>query len=279
MPRDSRLYMTFPNSFPFHKKITRLSVEARWAFVEMNGYSRVKDLDGIIPIVDAEFEWGAAILAELCGSHPARPLVYLDGENYIIREYAEHQQTTADRAKTSEDKSRAGKLGAAARWGGRDMASANQVPDRPMAADSQSTEYREQIEGYVPEDSLVSSGVADAPTRPEIDGLLTLLDEGIRGNGARVPTRTKANRDAMRLLIDKDGKKPEQVAAAIRWSQANEFWRSIILSASSLRKSYDKLSLQAQAEREKKSARPSKDQQAMDVLAMGARLQQQEIEQ
>lgn len=277
MPRDSRLYMTFPNSFPWHKKITRLSVEARWAFVEMNGYSRVRDLDGIIPVVDAEFEWTLAVLAELVGSHPARPLVYLDGDNYVIREYAEHQQTTADRAKTAEDKSRAGKAGAAARWGNRDMAPAIHVPDNRLAENDQSTEYREQIEGYVSEVSLVSSEV-ETTSRPEIESLLDLLDSEIRGNGAKPPKRNKKNRDAMRLLLDKDGKTPEKVAAAIRWSQRHEFWRSVILSASSLRHSYDKLSLQAQAEREKKSARPSKDQQAMDVLAMGARLQQQEIE-
>lgn len=171
MPRsedkDARLFMTFPNSFPWHPKITRLSVAARWAFVEMNGYSRVRDLDGVIPAEDAEFEWGQAVLDELVGSHPSRPLVIRDGDSYVIREYAKHQQTKADREKISADKSRAGKAGAEARWGSsKPMAPAKQLSSGAMAADSQSLESRVQSpEGqtYVTE-SLSGNTPPDAGT-------------------------------------------------------------------------------------------------------------------
>jgi len=89
--------MTFPNDIHRHPKIQRLSLEARWAFIEMNGEARIADNDGVFPAEDAEFEWGRDVLAALTGSHPTRPLVMRVGETYVIRDYAEHQETRAAR--------------------------------------------------------------------------------------------------------------------------------------------------------------------------------------
>ena len=50
----------------------------------------------------------------------------------------------------------------------------------------------------------------------------------------------------MRLLIDKDGRNVEQIKAAIDFATNDEFWRSNILSASTLRKQYDRLRMKAQ---------------------------------
>ena len=97
MPKDQRLYMTFPNDFWMHPKIAPLSTEAKWTFVEMNGYSRMQDLDGRIPAPMATRLWAAEVLAELVGSHLERPIVVLEDGVYVIRDYARHQQTTADR--------------------------------------------------------------------------------------------------------------------------------------------------------------------------------------
>ena len=102
MPRDGRLFMTFPNDFPWHYKVQRLPVEAKWAFVEMNGYSRMNDLDGIIPVEDADFMWTREVMDLLVASHPSRPLVLRDGENYVLRDYGEHQQTKAERERLAE---------------------------------------------------------------------------------------------------------------------------------------------------------------------------------
>lgn len=97
MPRDSRLYMTFPNDIHRHPRISRLDPAVRWAFIEMNGEARIADNDGVFPAEDAEFTWGKEILAELVGSHPTRPLVLHVGDTYVIRDYAEHQETRAAR--------------------------------------------------------------------------------------------------------------------------------------------------------------------------------------
>lgn len=90
-----------------------------------------------------------------------------------------------------------------------------------------------------------SSEVANATVRPDIEYLLNLLDDEIRANGGRVPSRTKKNTDAARLMLDRDGYSVEQVERAIRWCQADEFWRSNVLSMSKLRDKYDQLRLSA----------------------------------
>lgn len=89
------------------------------------------------------------------------------------------------------------------------------------------------------------SEVADA-TRPDVERLLDLLDSELTRNGVKkLPKRNKTNRDAMRLLLDRDGRTEEQVATAIRWCQSDEFWRGNILSASKLREKYETLRAQA----------------------------------
>lgn len=141
MAKDKRLYMTFPNDFWMHPKIAPLSTEAKWAFVEMNGYSRMQDLDGRIPSVMVARFWSDDVVAELVQSHPDRPVVLWDVDVLVIRDYAQHQQTTADREEVSKMRSKSGKLGAKKRWNSKPMASAmasamadvKQTDSKPMA--------------------------------------------------------------------------------------------------------------------------------------------------
>lgn len=91
-----------------------------------------------------------------------------------------------------------------------------------------------------------SSEVADATPRPDVIFLLDLLDEEITKNGGKRPTRSKKNVDAIRLMIDRDRIDVNDIAGAIRWCQADEFWRSNVLSPSKLREKYQQLRLAAQ---------------------------------
>lgn len=113
MPRDQRLYMTFPNDFHRHPKLRKLPVEVRWTFVEMNGEARLADNDGRFSAEDAEFMWPIEHLDALAQSHPTRPLVVReqDGGDYVIRDYAEHQQTRAERERLAEVSRENGKKG------------------------------------------------------------------------------------------------------------------------------------------------------------------------
>lgn len=115
MPRDKRLYMTFPIDFWTHPKVSRLSDAAFRAFVESNGHSRMIESDGRIEAEDAEFMWQPEVLAELLRSHPTRPLMLRGGDEYVLRDYAEHQFTKADRDALTEKKSKAGRASAESR--------------------------------------------------------------------------------------------------------------------------------------------------------------------
>lgn len=122
-------------------------------------------------------------------------------------------------------------------------------------------------EGKGEERKGASSEVAVATTRPEYEALLDLLDELIIANGSKKPSRTKRSRDAIRLLIEKDGRTVEQVERAIRWCQADEFWRGNILSASKLREQYDRLRLAAERERGQTGrGLPANQERAMSII-------------
>jgi hypothetical protein len=97
MPKDKRLWMTFPIDFWQHPKIAPLSDAAFRTFVEMNGYSRMQDLDGRIPVSIARRLWRAKALNELTRNDHSKPSVSLVDDVYVIWNYAEHQETRADR--------------------------------------------------------------------------------------------------------------------------------------------------------------------------------------
>ncbi len=84
---------------------------------------------------------------------------------------------------------------------------------------------------------------SSSPLRVDVAAILDHLDDRIRANGAKVPTRGKTNLDAARLLLDADKRNPAEVHQIIDWATSDDFWRSNILSASTLRRQYDKLRL------------------------------------
>lgn len=90
-----------------------------------------------------------------------------------------------------------------------------------------------------------SSEIATAIPRPEIESLLDSFDRNMESIGAKKPARSKANNTAIRLLIDKDGYSPEQIAWIMDWASKDEFWRTNILSPAKLRDKFDQLKLKA----------------------------------
>lgn len=143
MPRDQRLYMTFPNDFHRHPKLQKLPVEVRWTFVEMVGEARLADNDGRFTAEDAEFMWPISHLDALAASHPTRPLVVRerDGGDYVIRDYAEHQQTRAEREALAEKRAEAGRKGGLAK----SQASAKPVPSREKQTQAESESESEDF--------------------------------------------------------------------------------------------------------------------------------------
>lgn len=102
MPKDQRLYITLPIDIHRHPKLRNQPAEVKWAFVEMNIEAVIAGNDGRFAAEDAEFLWPTTVLDALTKTHPTRPLVIRDGDAYVIREFAEHQMTTADRERRAE---------------------------------------------------------------------------------------------------------------------------------------------------------------------------------
>ena len=75
-----------------------------------------------------------------------------------------------------------------------------------------------------------------------------LLVELIVANGSKEPKITKTWLSDMDKLNRLDGRSWEQIEAAIRWCQNDSFWKSNIMSPSSLREKYDQLRLKAQSQ-------------------------------
>lgn len=80
--------------------------------------------------------------------------------------------------------------------------------------------------------------------RTDVEQLCNRLADHVERNGAKRPTITAKWRDAARLLFDRDQRPVPEVVRVLDWSQADDFWRSNILSVPKFREKYDQLKLQ-----------------------------------
>ena len=232
MPRDQRLYMTFPNDFHRHPKLQKLPVEVRWTFVEMVGEARLADNDGRFTAEDAEFMWPISHLDALAASHPTRPLVVRerDGGDYVIRDYAEHQQTRAEREALAEKRAEAGRKGGLAK----SQASAKPVPSREKQTQAESESESEDFYSLSKSQSSsnrarVSTDAIDVPemtrklaARQGVTSLRGVVDAILRHTGLMV---NSAGALQVSLSILERAKKPptsgqRYVTEAIRQSPA-----------------------------------------------------------
>lgn len=87
----------------------------------------------------------------------------------------------------------------------------------------------------------------DAPTlpRPDVEQLCEHLAHRVAGNGCKRPTITKRWRDEARRMLDRDGRPLDEALRLIDWCQADQFWRSNVLSLPKFREKYDQLRLRA----------------------------------
>jgi hypothetical protein len=116
-------------------------------------------------------------------------------------------------------------------------ARARSIPDRREGMDYVSFPPRD--------DSLRSSSQLEDRQRGDVERLCRRLADRVEANGSKRPTITKAWRDAARLMLDRDGRTEDQIAAAIDWCQGDEFWLANVMSMTKLRTQYDRLRLAA----------------------------------
>lgn len=123
-----------------------------------------------------------------------------------------------------------------------------------------------------------SADADDAPPHdPTVEDLCTHLAARIEANGSKRPPVTKRWRQACRLMLDRDQRTPEQIRAAIDWCQADDFWRSNVMSMPKLREKFDTLRLQAGRSRAASSQRiATADQRLADGMALARKLAAEE---
>lgn len=223
-----------------HRKARAAGAAAMGVWVLAGSWAADNLTDGFIPTTILP-RWGrprdAKRLVEVGLWHADEQ----DGEKgWRFHEWHERQPSRAQKLAERAAKAEAGRVGGLRSGRSRREASTKQgasglveLPTRPDPN---------------PKDS--SSPVADATLDPEmarddVERLCLRLADKIHNNGAKRPTITKAWRDAARLLLDKDGRTEAQSVWLIDWCQADDFWRSNILSMPKFREKYDQLLLRA----------------------------------
>lgn len=95
--------------------------------------------------------------------------------------------------------------------------------------------------------------VSDGKPPEEQDGLPKQLCEEfgdlLRSDGVKIHNPASAEWiAAARLMLERDGRHPDEIRSVMRWSRGDEFWRANVLSMPKLRKQFDQLRLKAAAD-------------------------------
>lgn len=126
------------------------------------------------------------------------------------------------------------------------------------------------------EERTTANAVVTSPVDPEIERLCRLHSELVRERTETPPSSqqyrpTASWRTEMRRLIERDGRKPEEVEAAIRWVHTHHFWGKNILSVPKLREQYGRLVVEA-----KNGSKPKADDGRLERNRRRLGLDQQE---
>lgn len=115
MPKDPRLYANITHDFADSPKLICVSVEARWALLEMILYSCRMQTDGRISKRLAAAKWSLDVCQELATNDDEFPSLIEHENDYEIHDFAQHQTTKAEIEARREQKRAAGRLGGKAK--------------------------------------------------------------------------------------------------------------------------------------------------------------------
>lgn len=93
--------------------------------------------------------------------------------------------------------------------------------------------------------------------RPDVDRICNHLADRVEALGIKRPRIGETWRTEGRLLLDTDGRTVDQVIRCIDWATSHHFWHRQIHSMPTLREKYDRLRLDAEAERRQANGRAS----------------------
>lgn len=234
-------WVKIEDDLPDHPKIAGLSDAAFRLHIAGICYCSRHLTDGFIPawIID---RWGVKRADKVAAELEAASLWLRHSDEYEVVGYLDHQRSKAEAQAVSAKRSEAGKRGGKASAKAKQVASAllSNEPSKAQAEENRETDT---------EEITTSVAIATDAGRPDVEALCEHLANAVEANGSLRPTITDRWRTACRLMVDKDGRTPEQIRNAIDWSQADEFWRPNVMSMPKLREKYDQLRLAAQRSR------------------------------
>lgn len=189
----------------------------------------------------------AALVAVAPGeAHPMWEAVEGGWRIHNFAKHAEFRTEEEERALRATRKA-AGAKGAQARWQGATTVD-TKLPSTRMASQNGLLDFaitdKEEVVVVVevePQNSQTSSSSNMA--KPEHLALSRRLAAAILANDSKAPVAPTSIKwlNASRLLLERDGRTVEEVEAVIDWCQADEFWRSNILSMPTLRRQFTQL--------------------------------------
>lgn len=188
------------------------------------------ETDGAVPVEVATSRLGLTDTATRLDALTTHGLVTADATTITVTSWTRWNGTWGDITAKSD----ARKAAARERKARQRARAAQQDPAEPDAAPAPAPE---------PTPTETDDDTAD---RPDVEAICLHMAESVADRTGRRPRITKKWRDAARLMIDRDGRTPDQVHAAIDWVARSEFWRSNILGVPKLREKWDTLKLQAE---------------------------------
>lgn len=250
------------DQLPFHPKVLAAGNAAMGLWIRAGTWSSSQLTDGFIP---------TAIASAMANECDADALVdanlwdRVDG-GYQFHDWADFQPSAEEEREKRAARKRAGRKGAAARWGDKSDGKSHSKPhDTPHGSTNGKTMPR----------SRPRSHVSPTETRPDVEQVCDMfadLCQSTASNGKR-PTITKAWRDAARRLIDLDGRTVDDIERITRWAHADDFWVANVRSLPKLREKFETLTHQAQRPDRQQQARPNRDiTSGMSLVASHQRL-------
>lgn len=243
--KDTRTYITLDVLMPENVKFIELSTEACWLFIEALCYCGRNLTDGL---VTNGWLKRYARNPEVAGELVHVGLLHLHDKGYLVHDYLKHQRSAEEVTEARVRRSEAGRKAGLASGQARRTKAERTVRE---SLNEGSTTRLNGIE-LVSVSVSVSLTLEDknllvrANSSDEVIMVCCQLLRALIDNGVRQPALTKRGwLDPARLMLERDKRTPAQIARAITFASADEFWRSNVLSISSLRSKYEQLQLKA----------------------------------
>lgn len=189
MPHDPRVYAVITHDFADSPKLQVVSVEARWALLEMILYSCRMQTDGVLSKRLAAAKWPLDVCLELASNDDEKPSLVETENEWIIHDFLEHQTSKAEIEARRKQKQEAGRKGGLARGAGKTR-TASRSQARAKAGAKQTlkqngskpkAEIRNKKGGGEHANSVAKAAQNDAETTP----LPSSLDELAAATAAR----------------------------------------------------------------------------------------------